>query len=221
MNQYILLLMKNKFEDFLKLVELGIIEKEVACETVIESKNAKNIYEFARIIEGVDISSLEDEIISTRNVDYINEFANNVKGANVQKLKDAVNQMQNYVDSFARDKGVCAPTLGDAITKSRNEFYGFARDVNSANIGKLGDAIVKNSENEKVDYIYKFAKDTKDANIPELQSAIDQMEDGLSTEEKNLKELMKLLHAHKYEDIVRNRETYKQLFSADPSRLGR
>ena len=87
-------------------------EKELNAEEVnkvIETKDAKYIYNFAKNVKGVNIEKLENSIIETNDAMYIYQFARDVKGANIEKLENAIIETKNveYIYLFARDiKGV-------------------------------------------------------------------------------------------------------------------
>ena len=105
MNSNIEKLMKQNFDGFKKSVELGIINKDIACDAVIESKNMENIYNWAKDIKDANIEKLEDAIIQGGEAKWIYLFAKNIKGANIKKLEDAIIQIENaeYVYIFTRD----------------------------------------------------------------------------------------------------------------------
>ena len=84
MNLNIELLIRQDFDKFIKLVELGIIDNETACDAVIESKNSEYIYVLARDGKNINIKKLEDAIIQIGNAKYIYYFARNVQGANIE-----------------------------------------------------------------------------------------------------------------------------------------
>ena len=123
MNSNIEQFMKQNFDGFKKSVELGNIDKDVAYDAVIKSKNSKKIYEFAKDIKGVNIKKLENALIYTQDAYYIYCFAKDIKGANIKKLQNAICQ------------------TGDA-----EYIYKFARDIEGANIEKLKQAL-KNTKN--------------------------------------------------------------------------
>ena len=86
MNNNIKNLIKEDFAKFIDLVNLGIIDKEIACEYIIQTNDACCIYTFALNVDEINVSKLEDAIIKTGNAEYIYNFALNVKGANIQRL---------------------------------------------------------------------------------------------------------------------------------------
>ena len=146
MNLMIEQLMNQNFNGFLKLVELGIIDKEIACEAVIESKNAEYIYKIAIVID-INIVKLEDAIIQTGNAKFIFYFARDVKGASIEKLEDAIIQIGNA------------------------EFmYDFSEFIEGANIPKLEDAIIQTGNAE---WINRYAMEIEGANIEKTKQTLD------------------------------------------------
>ena len=84
------LLQELDFCQFLKLIELGIIDKKLGTEEVIKAKNSRCIYEFATSVKGVDVAKLQDAIIATENPHYIYFFAKDVDGADMEKMTNAI-----------------------------------------------------------------------------------------------------------------------------------
>ncbi len=182
MNSNIKLLLKNNFDYFLKLVELGIIPKDIACNDVIEYKEPDYILEFARRFGNkCNIRDLEDAIINTHNAQYIYAFACNVERVDILKLEDALiyvflytvcyhNDFECLCD-FANLTGADISKLEDAIIKKNTALYiyEFAKKVKDANILKLEDAIITTWD---LLYIFVFARDIKGANIQKLEDAV-------------------------------------------------
>ena len=79
-------------------------EKELNAEEVnkvIETKDAKYIYNFAKNVKGVNIEKLENAIIEIKNAEYIYLFARDVKGANMYKCLYEIkklNSQNNFSD---------------------------------------------------------------------------------------------------------------------------
>ena len=113
------LLLEN-FKEFLKLVEQGVIDKDIGMKAVINSKSPYYIYEFAINIEGTNIEKLTDAIIETPSVVDIYRFAFDIKGANLKKLEQGILKTQNieWIYYFARDiKGVNKEMLLNELEK--------------------------------------------------------------------------------------------------------
>ena len=68
MNNKVKYLINEDFNNFIKLVNLGIIDKDYATDAVIETHDAHYIYSFARKIKGADIKRLENAIIKAKEV---------------------------------------------------------------------------------------------------------------------------------------------------------
>ena len=123
MNKNIKLLLKNNFEYFLKLVELGIIDIDIACNSIIEYKEPDYILEFARRLGNKrNIRDLEDAIISTHNAQYIYAFACNVESTDIIKLEDALKVLNEknkiaYINSKFKD----SPNLIKLLCYLENE----------------------------------------------------------------------------------------------------
>ena len=182
MNSNIKLLLKNNFNYFLRLVELGIIDINIACNDVIEYKEPDYILEFARRFgNNSNIRDLEDAIISTYNAQYIYAFACNVESADILKLEDALINVFLYtvcchndfeiLCAFADITGADISKLEDAVIKKNKALYIFdlAKKVKGANILKLENAIIATGD---LLYIFVFARDIDGANIPKLEDAI-------------------------------------------------
>ena len=165
----------KKILEFKQLEEKEIKETEEE-KKIINSRNASDIYDFARTVVGAHIDKLEDAIIATGDAYYICEFARYIKkGKNIGKLEDGIIATGDafYIFQFARyiKKGKDIGKLEDAIIAIGDAYYIylFARDVKEAHIDKLEDAIIATGDAE---YIYYFARDVKDANIKKLEDAI-------------------------------------------------
>ena len=154
------------------------IEEEIKKEEerIINSKDSKAIYLFARNVEGSHIDKLEDAIIATGDAGYIYSFAF-LDGAHIEKLEDAIIATKKspkkalYIYEFARDiKGAHIDRLEDAVIATKTVYiYLFARDIKGAHIEKLEDGIIAAGDNL---YICEFAKDIKGAHIDKLEDAI-------------------------------------------------
>ena len=105
MNKNIKQLLHENFNVFLKLVKLGVIDKETGMKAVINSKSPYFIYEFAINVEDVNIEKLTDAIIETPSVVYIYRFAFDIKGANLKKIEQGIIETQDiqWIYYFARD----------------------------------------------------------------------------------------------------------------------
>ena len=218
MNLMIEQLMNQNFNGFLKLVELGIIDKEIACEAVIESKNAEYIYKIAIVID-INIVKLEDAIIQTGNAKFIFYFARDVKGASIEKLEDAIIQIGNaeFMYDFSEFiEGANIPKLEDAIIQTGNAefmFY-FAKSQKGANIEKLEDAIIQTGDAE---WINRYAMEIEGANIEKTKQTLDY----IKKRENDFAKLMSLLNYGNYDEIVNNSQEYEQLFIDDTPTKGR
>ena len=222
MNANIKLLLKEDFPAFLKLIHLGIIDKDVACNAIIEERNleyiltfafefnyninlledtvinmkdVKYIYYFARYIKGANILKLEDATTKTGRLQYIYKFASEVKGANILKLEDALitnfyyfyhynfkaYDYSNYVFyyqyliDFASIPGADILKLEDVAIKTKGIrcIYSFAHHVKGANILKLEDALIEAIDDyyDIIKYVIKFAN-IKNADISKLEDAV-------------------------------------------------
>ena len=165
----------KKILEFKQLEEKEIKETEEE-KKIINSRNASDIYDFARTVVGAHIDKLEDAIIATGDAYYICEFARYIKkGKNIGKLEDGIIATGDafYIFQFARyiNKGKDIGKLEDAIIAIGDAYYIylFARDVKEAHIDKLEDAIIAIGDAR---YIYEFAKNVDGANILKLEDAI-------------------------------------------------
>ena len=118
MNNIIKNLINENFDRFVKLVNMGIIDKKDAHKCIVETNNAEYIYYFALKIKEANIPELESAIIKTNNAEYIYLFALDIKGANITKLEDAIIKTQNaqYIYLFAQNvKGANIRRLYQAL----------------------------------------------------------------------------------------------------------
>lgn len=78
----------KKIKNYVK--ENGFDEKcEYIQEVIINSKNPRNIYEFA-FVEGADIERLQDAILATENSKWITYFTSHIDGANIEKSENVI-----------------------------------------------------------------------------------------------------------------------------------
>ena len=159
----------KKILEFKEFKEKEIKEKEE--EKIINSKDPKAIYEFAKNIEGSHIDKLEDGIIATGDAVYINQFAF-LDGAHIEKLEDAIIDTKAvlYICSFAINvkKGKDIDKLEDAIIAigDAHYIYYFASDVKDTNIERLGNALI---EIGNIEYITRFSILLKDISIDKFE----------------------------------------------------
>ena len=64
MNKNVQMIITKDFTNFMKLIELGIIDKEAGCNAVINYGNIEYIYRFSLYIERANVEKLEDVIQS-------------------------------------------------------------------------------------------------------------------------------------------------------------
>ena len=236
MNSNIRLLLEDEyglsrnFTAFMKLIEIGIINKDTAFDAVIEYKNPEYIYLFARDIEGANIQKLEDEIIQIDRVRYIYNFARYVKGANIPRLEDAMCKSQDaniekahYIYLFAgyiKDANI--DKLCDAICETQDfwPIFSFARDINGANIEKLEDAVIQFGLANGVE---TFARYVKGANIEKLEQAkksIEKIEE-IKGIKIDIRDLLSELEREEYDYISKHKQVYAQFFIDDTKTKGR
>ena len=125
-------------------------EKELNAEEVnkvIETKDAKYIYNFAKNVKGVNIEKLENAIIETNDAMYIYQFARDIKGANIEKLENAI--------------------IATNLVKFMQEF---AKNVKGANIKKLENAIIEINNPSLISFMRKVLDD-KEMTDSEIQMA--------------------------------------------------
>ena len=75
---------------------------------VVASENAKYIYDFARYVNGADITRLENVIMASKNAEYIYIFARDIECADIHKLWKAIVATRNreYICKFKEYFGV-------------------------------------------------------------------------------------------------------------------
>lgn len=124
----------------------------IILDIVINSKDAKKIYEFAFHYK-INSAELMEAIIKTKDAMYIYMFAKDIVNIDVNKLDEDDECIHLFTkDSIESDTLL----LQDAIIKSNSAeyIYKFARDVKNADINKLFDAIIKTNNYE---YIFYFS----------------------------------------------------------------
>ena len=177
MNANIKLLLKEDFPAFLKLINLGIIDKDVACNAIIEERNLEYILTFAFEFN-YNINLLEDTVINMKDVKYIYYFARYIKGANILKLEDVAikTKVIRCIYSFAHHvKGANILKLEDALIEAIDDYYDIIKyvikfaNIKNADISKLEDAVIKKGTPRG---IYSFAKEVKGANILKLEDGL-------------------------------------------------
>ncbi len=193
MNKKIQNLIEKDFQKFIKLVELGVIDKEAACNNVIAINNAQYIYCFAENIKGANIKKLEDAIIATNNAEYICYFAWGIKGANIAKLEDAIIKTEDYY-----------------------YIYLFANNVKGANIDRL--YYVLSKINKFVLISHQLNK-TKDILLKKLNQVSITVKEEINKKcDSNIDDytyLIKLLDEKKYDEIKENKEKFANLFKEE------
>lgn len=158
MNENIEKILQQNINDFLKLVELGIINKELGTEAVINSKLAEFIYYFARYIKGANIKKLEDGIIKTQNIEYIHYFARDIKGANKERLLAEIERIKiNIKIKEEQEKKSSLTALVtllkekkyEEILNNKEEYLQLFIDDNQNNNQEMTRTLeIKNDENE-------------------------------------------------------------------------
>ena len=229
MNSNIKLLLEGyglirNFAAFINLIEIGVINKDTACDAVIEYKNPEYICEFAANIEGANIQKLEDAIIQIDDVVYIYSFAEKVKGANISRLEDAmckskdnnIKKAQSIFRFACNIKDANIDKLCDAICETQDAelIYVFAKEVKGANIQKLEDAIIQAGN---INFIKTFAKYIKGANIEKLKQAVEYIKENVEMPEikRDMKYLLFCLVDEHYDFISKNKQEFAKLFIDD------
>jgi hypothetical protein len=70
--------------------------KQFICQNIIlNQKNIKYAYYFAKYIKGADIKALENVILQSNNLNYITKFACNIDKCNYKKLEKIILKSQN------------------------------------------------------------------------------------------------------------------------------
>jgi len=127
------------------------IEEEYEQTKIIELKNAKKAYEFAKLnIEGSNFYALENIVIGSQQPTLIIKFARDVKNANILKLEREIIKLTNPVLAyiFAREvKGARIGPLEDIVARSKSPYICllFAKDIKGADKKRLLE-VVKNRD---------------------------------------------------------------------------
>lgn len=145
------------------------------------------MYDFAMDIEGADIKELSHGVARLRNTSLIYNFAMNVPGADIEELmkwiaKCSAGRDAKYIylmsERFANENNVEELSQAMAKTGRSKNIYGFALNIEGANIEVLEEAILKTKD---LIYIDLFRKNIKGAKLideaikenPELGKAIE------------------------------------------------
>ena len=232
MNKNVELLLKNNFDYFLKLVELGII-KDLE-DAIISTHNVSYIYAFACDVERADILKLEDALINVflYTVCYRNDFEHlcafaDITGADISKLEDAIIKKNKafYISEFAKKvKSANILKLENAIIATGVLLYifVFARDIKGANIQKLEDAVIKYDVIDGA-YIGRFISEVTGANSEKLKKALKVLNEknkiayinSKFKDSPNLVNLLCYLENEETDVILASKKTYTKLFEED------
>jgi hypothetical protein len=137
-------------------------EKE---QEVINSKDPRKSYLFAKDVPGANIQELQKVVLSSFPYSYF--FAKDVPGANIQELQKVILSSPYYSYLFAKDvPGANIQELQKVVLNEPESSYLFAKDIPGANIQELQKGVLNNPV-----WSYKFAK-LPGANIQELQKAV-------------------------------------------------
>ena len=171
MNMNIKLLLEKDYYAFYKLVNLGIIDKDVAYDAIIEERNPEHIWAFGTDIN-TDIEKvpkLENLLIEIGNLKYLLYFARDINNANIERIRDII---------LAKND----PEYIYLLYKVAFRYDNYAYEHNE-NFDKLETAIC-NSRNPE--FIYKYTKLFLERNNMEItccsrkyQSRIRRFEDGI------------------------------------------
>ena len=137
MNANIKLLLEKDYYAFYKLVNLGIIDKDVAYNAIVEERNPEHIHSF-----GMDINTdiekvlkLEDLLIEIGNLEYLLYFARDINNANMDKIRNIIltkndpeyiylfYQVAFQYDNYAYEHNENFDKLEKAICDSLNPKY--------------------------------------------------------------------------------------------------
>ena len=133
------------------------VDTKIFEELIEYSKSPEFIYLFAKNIENMNISVLEDAILETKNIKYKLAFAKNIDCDFERFEYDAIESGNpEYIYKLALYKKYNTKELEYAIKRTSNPeyIYLFAKNIRNANPKTLGDAVVRTNSAE---YMYLFA----------------------------------------------------------------
>ena len=191
------------------IAELGLKSTNIKKlgQAVIDSKDPKYNYLFAKNINKADIKAHEQAVIDSKDPEYNYYFASDINSSDInahgQIVIDSKNLEYNYY--FARDVvGADVKAHGQVVLESKNPEYNyyFARDVVGADVKAHGQVVL---ESKNPTFIFWFKKTIKSFTFqfPEqsesnndIASNLSEKENRsiLSAEQLKLEEIKKHIH---------------------------
>ena len=205
MNVNIKLLLKENFPGFISLMDLGIINKDVAYNAIIEERNPRHIISFAmKMKDDVEkVQELEDLLIEIGDLKALCEFATDVNTANLGKIRDII---------LTKNNPECICLFYQKVFQFNTDLYEHVE-----NFDKLEKAIC---DSRNPDYIYRYTNLFIERNYMDIiscpskyQSRIDRFADGIIAT-KNLFFIKKFINTPKiarFIDIVKFRSVIREI----------
>ena len=200
MNKNIKLLLKEDFYAFCKLVDLGIIDKDVAYDAIVEERNPEHIHSF-----GMDINTdiekvlkLEDLLIEIGNLEYLLYFARDINNADMDKIRDII---------LAKNDPEYIYLLYKVAFRYDNYAY-----EHSENFDKLETAICNSSNPE---FIYKYTKLFLERNNMEITCCSKKYQSRIKRFEEGILATRDLEFIQKFNELFRDNLIFKKLIDED------
>ena len=168
------------------------IKNKILNAILYDFKNAKDIYNYAKIVKDAPIDKLTDSIINIGNPEYIYKFASDIEDAPVNRLADAIITINNYEYIFL-----------------------FAKGVVGAPINRLADAIIATKQ---ITYIDLFMH-IEGAPEEKLKSAKNRIIVEAMSEEERLEYLLSLAQNNDLKTISYSVDIYRRLFVLNENEL--
>lgn len=144
-------------------------------QIIIEKRDPKYVFLFARDIENCDIRALQQIVIDSKDIKYICKFACFVPSADKKPLEDIIVRSKNVKYAHMLLKHVKTSDVNkfkSIILRSRKPRYLFELAKHTKNpkeIARIENLIIKSGS---FTYIKLFAEKIKTANVDKLEQAV-------------------------------------------------
>ncbi len=185
-------------------------------DAIIETKNAEYIYQFARDVLYAPIEKLANALIELKDAKYIYFFAQEFENAPIEKLADALIETKNaeFIYYFARDvENAPIAKLIEALKD--NQAYNYLILIalrNPQYLNLIADIIITS---KNIDLIIELKNDVTNIDIKNrLQKAYDNLLLNYeNSAEQKFAYLTKLYNDGNIEDILKQKDYFKELFT--------
>ena len=178
----------------MRMTDYDIDQKKYS-KLIINSKNLKYNYDFAKFVKGSDVKGHEKVILKSKDLEYNYSFAATIPKADIKKHEKIILESKDlyYICNFATLKGADIEKCEEIIFNSNDiyyvYFYGTIIDIDNIEKHSIEKVINILLESENEELIRKFYNKRKD--ILEKLNKIDEYKDFLSNYKSELKKVYK------------------------------